>query len=529
MEDDNTSHPSCCAKGGHLRTLFDKVQSRFWRWTHPNARIGLALGVFDFCHEGHINLLRNAAASCDRLIVAVHRDETVQQYKGVRPLNSALERQARLQDLGLADVVEIGSDRVRLCRKHGADVVFHGDDWDRDEYIKHFGPELIADLGVEIELLKHTPGIDSTMMRAAAPRVGWWLYSQNPDWDRSHLHDHLSGLFDQVGGVWITGTRGREAVKRNDSEAPCAWIPDNTEMNDVCHHVASLDLDVIVTAHFNHDTIVEALIERGHACDLIVLSHGRSGKAGTSHDARLGRGLKSKKNGHDVVCNGCVTTHDWSYAEDSYGHLDGFLAEGGSFANPAPTNTKPRLLVLPTWGPDADKRGLLMSHRWRGALRALARTWDVVVSPHPLTEPHDLRKLCQAPGISKLKATGRSFAEIPNFDAVLSDMSGVLWEALLFDTPVMLASGLEEPAWSPDLAPTPDELSRCIPFVSPEALGPVADMLHGSRCPEQKVLAEQRLGPIDGAATSRMGQRIKDLLLTNTTTTDAVMDLPQSS
>jgi len=478
------------------------------------------LGVFDFCHEGHVNLLRNAAARCDRLIVGVHRDETVQHYKGVRPLNSALERQARLEDLGLADVVEIGSDRKRLCRRHGVDVVFHGDDWDRDDYIRHFGPELIADLGVEIELLDHTPGIDSTMLRREAPRVGWWLYSQNADWDRSHLHDHLAGLFGYVGGVWITGTRGREVVKNADPTAPCAWITDDMAIEDVCSHVAALDLDVLVTAHFNHDPIVRAMAKRGHACDMIVLSHGRSGKAGTSHDRRLQRGLKSRPGQHDITKCGCVRIHDWSFAEDSYGHLDGFLAAGGSFRNPAPESVRPRLLVLPTWGPDAEGRGLLMSHRWRGAMRALARTWDVVVSPHPLTEPRDVHKLCRAPGIFRLGATGRSFESIPGFDAVLSDVSGVLWEALLFDTPVMLAMGSDDPSWSDDLPPSPGELSHVVPFVAPEALVEVAALLRGERRADQRQLAELRLGRIDGAATRRMASRITSMLQKSQPTPD---------
>jgi len=487
----------------------DLLRSRLWRWTHPGRRVGLALGVFDFCHDGHVNLLRRAAARCDRLVVGVHTDEAVQDYKGVRPLNSSLERQARVRELGLADVVEIDSDRERLCRRHGVDVIFHGDDWNRDDYVRHWGPERLAALGVEVELLPHTPGIDSTRLRRDAPRVGWWLYSRNPDWDRTHLHEHLSGLFPHVGGVWIVGTRGRESVKRRDPDAPCAWLPDGTELEEACRHVAALDLDVLVTAHFNHEPMVKALARRGHACHLVVLSHGRSGKAGTSHDVRRRLGLTGT-GGHDTLRHGCVTIHDWSYAADSYGHLDAFLNGGGSLVNPAPSGPRPRLLVLPTWGPGAEERGLLVSRRWGAALREVARDWEVVVSPHPLNEPVDLRRF--GPDVTVLPAAGRSFAEVPGADVVIADVSGVLWEALLFDTPVLLAAGSERPAWDPQLRPTPQELTDVVPVVEPGDLREALTAQLGRRRPEQRALAELRLGRIDGLATRRTAARIRNLL-----------------
>ncbi|HPF36684.1 MAG TPA: adenylyltransferase/cytidyltransferase family protein [Candidatus Krumholzibacteria bacterium] len=486
----------------------DMLKSRLWRWTHPGRRVGLALGVFDFCHDGHVNLLRRAASRCDRLIVGVHTDEAVQAYKGVRPLNSSLERRARIAELDLADVVEIDSDRLRLCRRHGVNVVFHGDDWARQDYERHWGAELLASTGVEVELLPHTPGIDSTRLRREAPRVGWWLYSRNADWNRSHLHDHLAGLFSRVGGVWIVGDRGRATVKEQDPDAPCAWLPAGTELEDACRHVAALDLDVLVTAHFNHEPMVKALARRGHACHLVVLSHGRSGKAGTSHDVRRRLGL-STVGGHDTLRHGCVTIHDWSYAADSYGHLDAFLGGGGSLTNPAPAGPRPRLLVLPTWGPDADGRGLLVSKPWVRALHAVARDWDVIVSPHPLNEGYHLRRF--GPGVTLLPAGGRSFMHVPTADAVLADVSGVLWESLLFDTPVLLAAGAEPPAWDPQLRPTADELLGVVPAVAPADLTEALDAVRGRRRPQQRALAEQRLGRIDGLATRRTADRIRAL------------------
>jgi D-beta-D-heptose 7-phosphate kinase/D-beta-D-heptose 1-phosphate adenosyltransferase len=48
--------------------------------------VGVANGVFDLLHAGHIQLLQGAAARCDRLIVLVNSDESAAQVKRGRPI-----------------------------------------------------------------------------------------------------------------------------------------------------------------------------------------------------------------------------------------------------------------------------------------------------------------------------------------------------------------------------------------------------------------------------------------------------------
>ena len=54
--------------------------------------VGYTTGVFDLFHIGHLNLLRNARAMCDRLIVGVTTDELMVEYKNRKPVIPFVER-----------------------------------------------------------------------------------------------------------------------------------------------------------------------------------------------------------------------------------------------------------------------------------------------------------------------------------------------------------------------------------------------------------------------------------------------------
>ncbi|GAJ05369.1 unnamed protein product [marine sediment metagenome] len=42
---------------------------------------GYTIGAYDLFHIGHLNILRNAKALCDKLIVGITTDELVDVYK----------------------------------------------------------------------------------------------------------------------------------------------------------------------------------------------------------------------------------------------------------------------------------------------------------------------------------------------------------------------------------------------------------------------------------------------------------------
>ena len=83
--------------------------------------IGYTTGVYDLFHIGHVNLLRNAKALCEKLIVGVTVDDLV-AYKGKRsviPFHERIEvvRACRYVDVAIPQT-EI--DKIETVKKLNA-------------------------------------------------------------------------------------------------------------------------------------------------------------------------------------------------------------------------------------------------------------------------------------------------------------------------------------------------------------------------------------------------------------------------
>src|SRR5579863_9220998 len=76
-------------------------------------RIGFTCGAFDMLHAGHVQYLAAAREKCDRLLVAVNSDESIQRYKSpLRPINPWDQRALVVASLESVDcVVNLSEDR----------------------------------------------------------------------------------------------------------------------------------------------------------------------------------------------------------------------------------------------------------------------------------------------------------------------------------------------------------------------------------------------------------------------------------
>ena len=126
--------------------------------------IGYTTGVFDLFHVGHLNILRNAKAMCDRLIVGVTIDELV-AYKNksaVIPFEERIEivRMCKYVDLA---VPQTNMDKLEAHDRYGLNLMFVGDDWFKSDKWNAFEAEL-QQRSVKIIYFPYTKSTSSTLI-----------------------------------------------------------------------------------------------------------------------------------------------------------------------------------------------------------------------------------------------------------------------------------------------------------------------------------------------------------------------------
>ncbi|MCQ2799758.1 MAG: adenylyltransferase/cytidyltransferase family protein [Bacilli bacterium] len=120
-------------------------------------------------HIGHLNVIKNAKARCDYLIVGVSTDEVVKKNKNKSPVIPYEERVAIVESIKYVDKV-ISQERYDIEGKiqtvidNRIDVMFVGSDWEGTEKWKKIEEEL-AKVGTKVVYLPHTDGISSTILR----------------------------------------------------------------------------------------------------------------------------------------------------------------------------------------------------------------------------------------------------------------------------------------------------------------------------------------------------------------------------
>ena len=128
--------------------------------------VGYTTGVYDLFHVGHVNVLRNAKAMCDKLIVGVTVDELV-LYKGKKSVIPFEERIEVVRACKYVDVAipQLDMDKVTAAKKNHADILFVGDDWHDTDKWKAYEKELLS-INCKVMYFPYTQGTSSTLINA---------------------------------------------------------------------------------------------------------------------------------------------------------------------------------------------------------------------------------------------------------------------------------------------------------------------------------------------------------------------------
>jgi len=146
----------------------DHAQDRVARWQSLGLRVGFTNGCFDLLHPGHVSLLTEARAMCDRLIVAINSDESVKRLKGPdRPVQSETARALVLASMGVVDLVIVFGDDtpIPLLQRLRPDVLIKGGDYSIDQVV---GGDVVKGYGGDVCLARFVDGHSSTSVIARA-------------------------------------------------------------------------------------------------------------------------------------------------------------------------------------------------------------------------------------------------------------------------------------------------------------------------------------------------------------------------
>ena len=131
-------------------------------WRAQGLRVGFTNGCFDLIHPGHVRLLHKARLQCDRLIVGLNTDASVQRLKGpTRPVQSEAARSTVMGSIGSVDLVVLFDEDtpLELIRALKPARLFKGADYTVDQVV---GGDLVRAGGGQVVLIDLEAGHSTT-------------------------------------------------------------------------------------------------------------------------------------------------------------------------------------------------------------------------------------------------------------------------------------------------------------------------------------------------------------------------------
>jgi D-beta-D-heptose 7-phosphate kinase/D-beta-D-heptose 1-phosphate adenosyltransferase len=142
----------------------DGLEACLSDWRKHGLRIGFTNGCFDILHPGHVKVLTAARGACDRLIVGLNSDASVQRLKGDgRPVLDERARAEVLAALEAVDLVVIFEEDtpIKLITQIKPSALVKGGDYSRAEVVGH---EIVEAHGGEVLLVEVLPGFSTTSL-----------------------------------------------------------------------------------------------------------------------------------------------------------------------------------------------------------------------------------------------------------------------------------------------------------------------------------------------------------------------------
>ncbi len=144
----------------------DRLIGRVAGWRASGQKIAFTNGCFDLLHVGHIEVLEQARAEADRLIVGMNSDTSVQMLKGPsRPVVAQAQRAQVLAALAAVDAVVLFGEPtpIDLIEAIRPDVLVKGGDYTESTIV---GAPEVRSWGGRVKVVPTIEGFSSTNLIA---------------------------------------------------------------------------------------------------------------------------------------------------------------------------------------------------------------------------------------------------------------------------------------------------------------------------------------------------------------------------
>lgn len=132
-------------------------------------RVGIVASCFDLFHAGHILMLQTAKENCDRLVVALQSDPTLDRPEKNKPIQSLFERYIQVAACNYVDDIlpyDTEADLYNVLAGYDWDVRFLGEDYyGRNDFTG-------ADLDIPIYYCPRRHNYSSSSLRARIEQAG---------------------------------------------------------------------------------------------------------------------------------------------------------------------------------------------------------------------------------------------------------------------------------------------------------------------------------------------------------------------
>ncbi|MCO5235157.1 MAG: D-glycero-beta-D-manno-heptose 1-phosphate adenylyltransferase [Chitinophagaceae bacterium] len=142
----------------------EEMQRQVERWRLLGKGIAFTNGCFDILHEGHLEILSQAAVLADVLVVGVNTDASVKRLKGEnRPVNNEWFRTRMLAELTMVDAVVLFDEPtpLELIKMILPDVLVKGGDYTIERIV---GAGEVMKNGGDVKIIPFLNGYSTTSL-----------------------------------------------------------------------------------------------------------------------------------------------------------------------------------------------------------------------------------------------------------------------------------------------------------------------------------------------------------------------------